>query len=62
MLRILLCGVQVAALPAWDGVPRVETLFIDYLNFPDTPYIRAIARKMLVAAVARIYDLASVQA
>lgn len=29
------------ALPAWDGVPRVETLFIDYLGSPDTAYIRA---------------------
>ena len=44
------------ALPAWDGVPRVETLFIDYLGSPDKAYIRAIARKMMVAAVARIYE------
>ena len=44
------------ALPEWDGVPRVETLFIDYLGSPDTLYIRAIARKMMVAAVARIYE------
>ena len=44
------------ALPAWDGVPRVETLFMDYLGSPDTAYIRAIARKMMVAAVARIYE------
>lgn len=45
-----------ATLPAWDGVSRVETLFIDYLGSPDTSYIRAIARKMMVAAVARIYE------
>ena len=44
------------ALPAWDGIPRVETLFIDYLGAPDTAYIRAIARKMLVAAIARVYE------
>ena len=44
------------ALPEWDGAPRVETLFIDYLGSPDTLYIRAIARKMMVAAVARIYE------
>ena len=44
------------ALPEWDGVPRVETLFIDYLGSPDTLYVRAIARKMMVAAVARIYE------
>lgn len=39
----------------WDGVPRVETLLIDYLGAEDTPYTRAVTRKALVAAVARIY-------
>lgn len=43
-------------LPAWDGTRRVETLFIDYLGSPDTPYTRAVARKMMAAAVARIYE------
>ncbi len=46
----------IESLPAWDGVPRVDTLFVDYLGSPDTLYIRAIARKMMVAAVARIYE------
>ena len=40
---------------AWDGVPRVETLLIDYLGAEDNPYTRAVTRKTLVAAVARIY-------
>lgn len=40
-------------LPAWDGVPRLDTLFIDYLGAADTPYTRAVARKSLSAAVAR---------
>lgn len=40
----------------WDGVPRVETLFIDYLGVEDTFYSRAVARKSLVAAVARIFE------
>ena len=40
---------------AWDGVPRVETLLIDYLGAEDSPYTRAVTRKALVAAVARIY-------
>lgn len=40
---------------AWDGVPRVETLLIDYLGAEDTPYTRAVTRKALAAAVARIY-------
>ena len=39
----------------WDGVPRVETLLIDYLGADDNPYTRAVTRKSLVAAVARIY-------
>ncbi len=39
----------------WDGVPRVETLLIDYLGADDTDYTRAVTRKALVAAVARIY-------
>ena len=39
----------------WDGVPRVDTLLIDYLGAEDSPYTRAVTRKTLVAAVARIY-------
>ena len=39
----------------WDGVPRVDTLLIDYLGAEDNLYTRAVTRKTLVAAVARIY-------
>ena len=39
----------------WDGVPRVETLLADYLGADDSEYTRAVTRKALVAAVARIY-------
>lgn len=39
----------------WDGKPRLETLFIDYLGAEDSPYMRTITRKTLVAAVSRIY-------
>ena len=39
----------------WDGVPRVETVLIDYLGADDNAYTRAVTRKALVAAVARIY-------
>lgn len=41
---------------AWDGVPRIETLLVDYLGAEDTAYTRAVTRKALVAAVARIYN------
>ena len=40
----------------WDGVPRAETLFIDYLGVPDTAYARETARLTLIASVARIYE------
>lgn len=39
----------------WDGTPRVDTLIIDYLGADDNDYTRAVTRKTLVAAVARIY-------
>ena len=42
-----------SALPAWDGVPRLDTLFVDYLGAEDTEYVRAVARKSFAAAVAR---------
>lgn len=40
----------------WDGVPRLDTLFIDYLGAEDNVYTRAVARKSLTAAVARAYE------
>ena len=46
----------IESLPEWDGKPLVETLFVDYLGAPDTAYTRAVARKMMVAAIARIYQ------
>lgn len=38
----------------WGGVPRLDTLLIDLLGAADTPYVRAVTRKALVAAVARV--------
>lgn len=43
-----------AALPAWDQTPRIETLLIDYLGAPDNCYVRAVTRKTLCAAVKRV--------
>lgn len=37
----------------WDGVPRLDTLFIDYLGAKDTAYNRAVCRKSFTAAVTR---------
>lgn len=44
------------SLSPWDGVPRVESLLIDYLGADDNEYVRAVTRKTLVSAVARILD------
>lgn len=38
----------------WDGIPRLDTLYIDYLGAEDCEYVRAVTRKGLVAAVARV--------
>lgn len=38
----------------WDGTKRAEKLFIHYMGAEDTPYVRAVTRKWLTAAVARI--------
>lgn len=39
----------------WDGVERLDTLYIDLFGADDTEYTRAVTRKAHVAAVARIY-------
>lgn len=39
----------------WDGEERVESLLIDYLGADDNEYVKAVTRKALMAAVARIY-------
>lgn len=39
---------------AWDNTERLDTLLVEYLGALDTLYIRAVTRKTLVAAVARI--------
>lgn len=38
----------------WDGIPRLDTLLVDYLGAEDSLYVRTATRKMLVAAVARV--------
>lgn len=44
------------ALPAWDGVPRVDTLLVDYLGAEDTIFTREATAKILLAAVRRIFE------
>lgn len=42
-------------LSEWDGIDRVETLLVDYFGATDNSYTKAVTRKTMVAAVARIY-------
>lgn len=41
---------------AWDGTPRLDTLFVRYLGAEDSEYTRAVTRKSLAAAVARVFE------
>ncbi len=40
----------------WDGKPRVETLWIDYIGSEDTRYHRDTARLFMLGAVARVME------
>lgn len=40
----------------WDRTKRINTLLIDYFGADDNLYTRAAIRKMLVAAVARVFE------
>ena len=40
----------------WDGECRVDTLFIDYIGAEDTDYIRAVTRKWMCGAIARVME------
>src|SRR5262245_42027180 len=41
----------------WAGtMPRLDTWLIDYCHCQDTPYIRAVGPRCLIAVVARIYE------
>lgn len=63
MAALSLCGTNHAIDPVkdyldsltWDGVERLDTLFVDYLGAVNSPYVRTVTRKAFVAAVARTY-------
>lgn len=42
-------------LPNWDGKPRAETFFIDWLKVADTPYARNATMNWLLGAVSRVF-------
>lgn len=41
---------------AWDGIPRADTLLIDYMGAEDNIYTREAGRKFLASAVARVME------
>ena len=43
------------SLPEWDGTERVDTMLIDFFGADDNRYVRAVTRKVLCAAVKRVY-------
>ena len=40
----------------WDGVSRLETVFIDLLGADDTPLVREMSKRWVVGAIKRIYE------
>jgi predicted P-loop ATPase len=40
----------------WDGTPRIDTWLTDHMGAENMPYVRAVASKTLIKAVARIYE------
>lgn len=40
----------------WDGIPRLDKLFVDYLGAENCAYVHAATRKMFVGAVARSFQ------
>lgn len=40
----------------WDSISRIDTWLIDYCKADDNVYVRDVGRKVLIAAIARIYD------
>ncbi|HWA76284.1 MAG TPA: virulence-associated E family protein [Polyangiaceae bacterium] len=41
------------SLPVWDGTPRIDRLFVDYMGAEDTDYVRSIGGKFMIGLVAR---------
>jgi predicted P-loop ATPase len=41
---------------SWDGKPRLEKLFVDYLGTPDTAYHHETAKQFLLGCIARVFS------
>jgi hypothetical protein len=40
----------------WDGVPRISTVFQEYLDVIDSPYVKAVSELLFLAGVKRAYQ------
>jgi predicted P-loop ATPase len=40
----------------WDGQPRLDLWTVQYLGAEDTPYVRAVSSRWMIAAVARVTE------
>ena len=47
---------QIIEAVQWDGVPRLQTLFIKWLKCEDTPYIREVTRLVFAGGIHRLYN------
>ena len=43
-------------LPEWDGIERIDTTLIDFFGAEDNAYVRAVSRKIMCAAVKRVFQ------
>ena len=43
-------------LPEWDGIERVDGLLVDYFGADDNEYVRTVTRKILCAAIIRVFN------
>ncbi len=39
----------------WDGIKRLETLFIDYIHAEENEFIKSVTKKTLIGAVSKIF-------
>lgn len=46
---------RIESVVKWDGIPRVETFFIDYLGVKDEPYSRQVTKNWFKGLIARVY-------
>ncbi|MBQ6488261.1 MAG: hypothetical protein IJI75_03435 [Solobacterium sp.] len=42
--------------PVWDGTERISQWLVEYFGADDNAYVRAVSRKTLIAAIARVFE------